>query len=42
MVFGMIGLCIFQWPITVYMMVRPDSERDDEESVQLIVDAVVR
>ncbi len=32
---GMIGLCMFQWPITLYMMVRPDSERDDEESVQV-------
>ena len=31
MIFGMIGLCMFQWPITMYLMVRPDSERDDEE-----------
>ena len=42
MIFGMIGVCMFQWPITMYLMLRPDSERDDVQAVNLIVDAIIR
>lgn len=42
MIFGMIGVCMFQWPITMYLMLRPDSERDDNQAVDLIVDAIIR
>lgn len=42
MVFGMIGLCMYHWPITLYLMVRPDSARDDEEAVSMIADEVIR
>jgi hypothetical protein len=41
MVFGMVGVCLFQWPITLFLMVRPDSERDDQVAVEMILDAII-
>jgi hypothetical protein len=41
MVFGMIGICAFHWPVVLFMMVRPDSERDDDTAVLMLVDEIV-
>jgi hypothetical protein len=38
---AMIGICAFHWPITLYLMVRPDSPRDIDEDVRLIVDETI-
>lgn len=42
MIFGMVAICIFHWPVTLFLMAKNDSERDDNEAVALIVDAVIR
>ena len=41
MIMAMIGICAFHWPITLYLMVRPDSPRDIDEDVRLIVDETI-
>jgi hypothetical protein len=42
MVFGMIAICIFHWPVTLFLMAKSDSERDDDQAVTMIVDAIIR
>ena len=42
MIFGMIAICIFHWPVSLFLMAKNDSERDDNEAVTLIVDAIIR
>ena len=42
MIFGMIAMCVFHWPVSLFLMAKNDSERDDNEAVTLIVDAIIR